>query len=340
MNRRGQIFHWIVFFILILLLVIFTLKPIRKENFRGEVVADLLSKSKDAELDHIYVEESANLNLNRAIWVLSSRAGFDEQKCGEYKEISVVGEGCLPNYEYNLKEIFLASSGMDISFVSRSPLVGIINAGGIVKNMELPINTINPSEGVDMGGVSREPNLDYSTKYRLTGLRRSKGAVVDRVVLHHTGDRSAEQTYGTLVDRGLSVHYIIDKDGTIYYLLDESLRAAHAFGFNDRSIGIEIVNLGTKSDAFTDEQYRSVERLLRDIAERWPQISYDSQHILGHYQTSKIVCDNKVRYSVRSDAVCGKYDPSPNFDWSRIGLRKHITLADLGLRAPKEAGFA
>ena len=59
----------------------------------------------------------------------------------------------------------------------------------------------------------------------------------------------------TLNRRKLSVHYIVARDGTVYYTCDESKRASHAgvgkwakyFNLNDVSIGIEIVNSGAES---------------------------------------------------------------------------------------------
>jgi N-acetyl-anhydromuramyl-L-alanine amidase AmpD len=44
--------------------------------------------------------------------------------------------------------------------------------------------------------------------------------------------------------RGLSAHFLLDVDGTIYQTLDLQERAWHAGSANDRSIGIEIANLG------------------------------------------------------------------------------------------------
>lgn len=167
-----------------------------------------------------------------------------------------------------------------------------------------------------------ETGIVVSHRYTLEGSERSTGAKVDRIILHHTGDDSAQKTYAALKSRGLSVHYIISRDGTIYHVVDENMRAAHASGWNDRSIGIEIVNTGHKDMEYTDAQYDSVQRLITDIGHRW-QIPIDSEHVIGHYQAS----------------TSGKWDPSPNFDWSRIGLAQHVTIADLGKQAPKEMGY-
>lgn len=72
---------------------------------------------------------------------------------------------------------------------------------------------------------------------------RQRGAAVDLLVLHHDGCRSSRQCFDVLLQRGLSVHLMLDRDGTIYQALD--LREAHAFHageVNGRSVGVEICN--------------------------------------------------------------------------------------------------
>src|SRR5206468_1976010 len=53
------------------------------------------------------------------------------------------------------------------------------------------------------------------------------------------------QCFNVLHDhRGLSVHFMLDLDGTIYQTLDLKERAWHATIANSRSVGIEIANMG------------------------------------------------------------------------------------------------
>jgi hypothetical protein len=55
---------------------------------------------------------------------------------------------------------------------------------------------------------------------------------------------SSESCFKVLQNRGLSVHFLIDNDGTIYQLMDMNDVAYHAGSkkWNDRSIGVEISN--------------------------------------------------------------------------------------------------
>lgn len=53
---------------------------------------------------------------------------------------------------------------------------------------------------------------------------------------------SAASCYNVLKDRGLSVHFSIDNDGTIYQYLDTANIAWHASPANEVSIGVEVSN--------------------------------------------------------------------------------------------------
>lgn len=69
--------------------------------------------------------------------------------------------------------------------------------------------------------------------------------VVDQFVIHYDVCGTSETCFRVLHDnRGLSVHFMLDVDGTIYQTLDLKERAWHATVSNGRSIGIEIANIG------------------------------------------------------------------------------------------------
>ncbi|CAB4400326.1 unnamed protein product [Rhizophagus irregularis] len=68
------------------------------------------------------------------------------------------------------------------------------------------------------------------------------GSKIDTIVLHWDVANSSKGCFDILVKRGLSVHLMIDRDGTVYQSLDFTKRAWQAKGVNDHSIGIEINN--------------------------------------------------------------------------------------------------
>lgn len=69
--------------------------------------------------------------------------------------------------------------------------------------------------------------------------------VVDQFVMHYDVCGISQQCFKVLHDRrGLSVHFMLDIDGTIYQTLDLKERAWHATISNSRSIGVEIAGIG------------------------------------------------------------------------------------------------
>ncbi|MDR3636233.1 MAG: peptidoglycan recognition family protein [Isosphaeraceae bacterium] len=70
-------------------------------------------------------------------------------------------------------------------------------------------------------------------------------SVVDQFVLHFDAAGTSRRCFEVLHDqRDLSVHFMLDLDGTIYQTLDLKERAWHATAANTRSVGIEIANIG------------------------------------------------------------------------------------------------
>jgi len=68
---------------------------------------------------------------------------------------------------------------------------------------------------------------------------------VDQFVIHFDVCGCSQTCFRVLHDeRCLSVHFMLDVDGTIYQTLDLKERAQHATISNSRSIGIEIANMG------------------------------------------------------------------------------------------------
>jgi N-acetyl-anhydromuramyl-L-alanine amidase AmpD len=69
---------------------------------------------------------------------------------------------------------------------------------------------------------------------------------VDQFVLHFDAAGLSRTCFKILQDtRDLSVHFMLDLDGTIYQTLDLKERARHASIANTRSVGIEMANLGS-----------------------------------------------------------------------------------------------
>jgi N-acetyl-anhydromuramyl-L-alanine amidase AmpD len=95
---------------------------------------------------------------------------------------------------------------------------------------------------VRTNGLSREEvERVRGGGWDLASLRKK----VDQLVLHFDAAGTSRACFKTLQDeRNLSTHFLLDLDGTIYQTLDVKERARHARASNDRSVGVEIANVG------------------------------------------------------------------------------------------------
>ncbi len=97
-------------------------------------------------------------------------------------------------------------------------------------------------------------NMRSSTNFTAAQLEQIRGggwdlpllqSIVDQFVLHFDVTGTSRECFKILHDkRDLSVHFMLDLDGTIYQTLDLKERAWHATSSNGRSVGIEIANMG------------------------------------------------------------------------------------------------
>lgn len=83
--------------------------------------------------------------------------------------------------------------------------------------------------------------------------------LVDQFVLHYDVAGTSRRCFEILHDkRNLSVHFLLDLDGTLYQTLDLAETAWHARQANPRSVGVEIANLGAYppgDDAILERTY-------------------------------------------------------------------------------------
>lgn len=146
------------------------------------------------------------------------------------------------------------------------------------------------------------------------------------VILHQTTNDNAEHALRTLTDplKKVSAHYLVDRDGGIYQLVDERARAWHAgesfwggqSDLNSASIGIELDNDG--EEPFAPAQIAALLELLADIKARH---GIPAANFLGHGDV----------------APRRKVDPSRHFPWRLLAERGFGLWCDAP--QPTPAGF-
>lgn len=132
---------------------------------------------------------------------------------------------------------------------------------------------------------------------------------IDTIIIHSSYNAIGNDPYsvdGVIAEYksySVSPHYLIDRKGNIYRLVEDKNIAYHAgeskmpdgrTGVNNFSIGIEM--LTEKKDKLTDEQYGALNSLIKNLKEK-----YKITAALGHNQIAP-----------------GRKDDPWNFEWNKI----------------------
>jgi len=130
------------------------------------------------------------------------------------------------------------------------------------------------------------------------------------VIIHFTAQDSAAQTLKTftLVKTQVSAHYVIGRDGKVYHMLNDYLRAWHAgvskwgsiSDMNSCSIGIELDNNG--SEPYKPAQINSLLALLAQLKKNY---NIPASNFIGHQDIAPV----------------RKPDPGPYFPWKILAQR-------------------
>lgn len=158
---------------------------------------------------------------------------------------------------------------------------------------------------------------------------------VDMLVIHCTElpDLETAREYGEKIlypqsGTGNSGHYYIDRDGSTELWIPELRVAHHVRGYNERSVGIELVNLGRypywleSGRQFMQEEYPSAQigallNLIVDLSYHLPSLKLISGH--DDLDRDFVPASNDPTKAVRR-----KRDPGEKFPWPEV-------LAECGL---------
>lgn len=145
------------------------------------------------------------------------------------------------------------------------------------------------------------------------------------VIIHFTAQDSIQQTLKTftLVRPQVSAHYVVAKDGKVFHMLNDYLRAWHAgiskwgsiSDMNSCSIGIEIDNNG--NEPFTEVQVKSLLALLTQLKKVY---NIPTANFIGHQDIAPL----------------RKPDPGPFFPWKLLAQKGFGYWSDELLELPPD----
>jgi hypothetical protein len=150
---------------------------------------------------------------------------------------------------------------------------------------------------------------EITDKLISSGFQAASGRTIDTIIIHSSYDALGSDPFdvdGLIKEYesyGVSAHYLINRVGIIYRLVEEKNIAYHAgtsrlpdgrTNVNEVSIGIELMN--TKKGDFTGKQYGALQSLIDYLKGK-----YEIKYVLGHDQIAP-----------------GRKDDPWNFDWKKI----------------------
>lgn len=154
-------------------------------------------------------------------------------------------------------------------------------------------------------------------------------ASLDLVVLHCTElpTLAMAREFGERIQypesaTGVSGHYYIDRDGSLWQYVADNRAANHVAGFNRSSIGIEIVNTGryphwfhakhqSMTEPYSPAQIDSLKNLLQSLRKRYPGLARLARH--SDLDTRTMAAEDDPSTQVRR-----RIDPGPMFPWEEI----------------------
>lgn len=187
------------------------------------------------------------------------------------------------------------SSGED--FIN---FIGPIYAGDsayITKVLNLSAEAQQLLTSVENGGHHHTGTAEPVTKPRIKEFIQSPnfssrdGGKINTIVVHYTTAGTFQSTKHHFLNRDsqVSAHYIIDKNGDIYQMVEDGNKAWHAGNANRHSIGIE--HVAKVGDKFTEAQEKASIHLIK-----WLMTEYKvpKDNIKGHKQIGSTSCPGNI----------------------------------------------
>tara|TARA_R110000824_G_scaffold125429_6_gene284560 strand:+ start:7346 stop:8818 length:1473 start_codon:yes stop_codon:yes gene_type:complete len=256
--------------------------------FKGRVEMIGLDGSKTLSNYHNLLPDPCNMpitaNPKQVIRILSSYPTFVSQSGYEGK-MPMVGEtvkvtmhrgdfaqngqwnefDTLSMVDIDTGEMTLPSEGK-CAMLSDLFTYGDMDANGVDstlgQNADAPDITM-PSSDSNLASSSRPSpdatlddfpfQVENALDYPLGRIIRSSPRDFLGIVLHYTAGWSADSCLRTLAGRGLSYHFIIERNGSIVQCTKLKDAAQHCRGYNSNHIGISFVNVGYQRDGVSPE---------------------------------------------------------------------------------------
>lgn len=173
---------------------------------------------------------------------------------------------------------------------------------------------------IDYSNERVKLSLEYMKEHHNIN-QKTPTIVPQMIVLHYTAGGTVESNFkyfnkthlenarATLKKQStlnVSSQFIVDRDGTVYQLMEPNMFARHTIGLNYCAIGVE--NIGGKNQPLTDKQVEANANLVEYLAKKYTGIQYLIGHSeYGQFRNSDIWKETNPKY------FTGKEDPGTEF---------------------------
>jgi len=254
---------------------------------------------------------------------------LNEEKNGSPENHNKMHNILLEGFGYALKNPYLNFMKTIYSILFTIILASFISISCSAQNdtslhiIQLPIN------------YSKE-RIDLSIEYLKTrhGITQSTPTIIPKIiVLHFTGFgtiktiheyfnaptiEESRQLNKKVSALNVGSHYLIDRDGSIYQLIPDTLFARHAIGINYCAIGVE--NIGSEKEPLTEAQVISNAKLVHYLCAK-----HNIEYLIGHeeyiqFRNTTLWKETDPKY------ITYKNDPGKSFMESVRILTKDLNL--------------
>lgn len=125
-------------------------------------------------------------------------------------------------------------------------------------------------------GMQNGFKVDNTYSGQFQSRPRAADESINKIIVHDTGGGDFNSALNTLKERGLSYHYLIDRNGHVANLVNPNQEALHAKGFNQGTIGVSLVG-GDHAPA-TPQQQSALTQLSNQLHSQYPGITNISGH--------------------------------------------------------------
>lgn len=175
------------------------------------------------------------------------------------------------------------------------------------------------SKPIDYSGERVRLSLEY-LKSHYNIVQNSPTISPKIIVLHYTAGGTVETNYKYFNKTHLesarnvlkkqstlnvSSQFIVDRDGTIYQLMEPDMFARHTIGLNYCAIGIE--NIGSKNQPLTEKQALANAQLVRSLTKK-----YNIEYLIGHSEYG-VFRGSKLWKETDPNYFTVKEDPGKDF---------------------------